>query len=427
MTTPKTSSLFEPDFFRNNRRQLRSAVGQAYGDLPIVVTANGLMQRNGDATYEFRQDANFWYLTGLNDPDIVLVMEAGREYLLVPGRDAIHAAFDGTVDTAAAAAISGITEMLDEETGWSLLAKALQPGKVATLAAPEPYIEGAAFYTNPARARLQARLLDAARAEELEVHDIRPQLAALRVIKQAPELQAIRQAIDVTAAALAYASQPERLREYQYEYELEADLQSYFLRRGSRAAFQSIVASGQQACQLHYIDNNGPVRQAELMVLDIGAEVENYAADISRTIMPLAAGQAVPERQRAVHEAVRQTQRYALTLLKPGVIYKQYEEQVETHIGKQLETLGLLDAKIVDHDERRTIIRSYYPHASSHFLGLDVHDVGDYSQPLRAGMVLTCEPGIYIPEEGIGVRIEDDVLITQDGCEVLSAHIPSGL
>ena len=154
-----------------------------------------------------------------------------------------------------------------------------------------------------------------------------------------------------------------------------------------------------------------------LVLLDVGAESSQYAADISRTY---AIGEPT-KRQQQIHEAVIEVQDYAFGLLKPGVMLAEYEKQVTHFMGEKLRSLGLI--KNVEDDE----IRKYFPHATSHFLGYDVHDVGDYSRPLEPGVVMTVEPGIYIPEEGIGVRIEDDVLITTTGIEILTEQLPRDL
>src|SRR5690606_4788889 len=159
------------------------------------------------------------------------------------------------------------------------------------------------------------------------------------------------------------------------------------------------------ACVIHNMDNNDPIKTGDLLVLDVGAEVENYSADITRTLAP---GGKASKRQKAVYAAVLAVQDYAFSLVKPGALLKDNEQKVEQFMGEKLRELGLI--KSIDRDS----VRQYFPHATSHFLGLDVHDVGDYSQPLAPGMVLTVEPGIYISDEAIGVRIEDDLLVTAD-------------
>jgi len=345
-------------------------------------------------------------------------MTASAEYLIVPGRSVSREAFDGAVNHAELTAISGITNVVGTDAGWDMLRAELS--KFAKVALPEAvpaYTESHGMYTNPARARLTQLL----RAEnsKLEILDIRTDLAQLRIIKQSEELAALQQAIDITCDSLALVASPARLLGYANEYEIEADLAREFRFRGSAGhAFAPIIASGIQGCTLHNVSNAARITDNSLVIMDVGAEVEHYAADITRTRIY---GQP-SVRQQAVFDAVLDVQAYALTLLKPGILLKEYEKMVETYMGKALKSLNLITSN-TDHDS----IRHYYPHATSHFLGLDVHDVGDYSKPLQPGMVLTCEPGIYIPEESIGIRIEDDLLITESGNEVMSNNLPKTL
>ncbi len=412
-------SLCTADFFRGNRERLRLALAErsVTAETPIVVTANGLMQRTSDNAYPFAQDSNFWYLTGIEEPDITLVMTAGKEYLVVPGRSTSREAFDGVVDAEALTAMSGIETVYSEDEGWERLRKLVSSGgvkQIATPGAPPQYIEQLGLYTNPSRARLVAGLAEL--LPGIELLDIRSDIASLRVIKQPAELAAIEEAIQITSDSLLFVTAPEQFALYHDEYEIEADLTREFRRRGACGhAFAPIIAGGKRACTLHNVANEAPILPDTLMVLDVGAEVSHYAADITRTKIY---GQPT-DRQKEVFDAVLDVQRYALTLLKPGVLLKEYEAQVATYMGETLQKLKLVTLTgDAEHDQRA--IRTYYPHSTSHFLGLDVHDVGDYTLPLRSDMVLTCEPGIYIPEEGIGVRIEDDVLITTEGVRVLT-------
>jgi Xaa-Pro aminopeptidase len=409
-----TTSHFTSDFFVGNRQRLRALFT---GTAPIVVTANGLLQRGGDSTFAFAQDANFWYLTGIDEPDILLVMDRDKEYLIVPGRSESRQAFDGVVSDDVLTRRSGIATIYDEATGWQQLGSRLKKVKhVATLGVPAPYIEQYGFYTNPARATLTNRLKEHNPA--IERLDLIPHLSRLRMIKQPPEINAIQAAIDITLASLKAAFRPAARDKYAAEYELESAIAHGFRSRGATGhAFEPIVAGGERACTLHNVANNGPLAAHELVVVDVGAEVEHYAADITRTTCigtPTA-------RQRAVHAAVLATQEYAFSLLKPGVMLREYEDQVVEYLGEKLRELGLI--KTIDVDS----VRHYYPHATSHFLGLNVHDAGEYDQPLEAGIVLTVEPGLYIPEEGIGVRIEDDVLITDTGIKILSNKLSRDL
>jgi Xaa-Pro aminopeptidase len=408
-------SRFSAEFFAGNRARLRELFA---GTAPIVLTANGLLQRGGDSTYLFQQDASFWYLTGIEEPDIVLVMDKDKEYLIVPEREAIREAFDGVLDTRQLAQRSGIETILPEKDGWKQLGARLKRVKhVATLAALPTYVEHYGMYANPARAALADRLHVV--NPELELLDLRLALARLRMIKQPAELAAIQTAIDITVDTLKDISRPGKLAKYAHEYELEADITRGFRRRGAAGhSFNPIVAGGERACTIHNMGNNAALAASELVVLDVGAEVEHYAADITRTY---SVGGQPSRRQQAIFAAVRDVQQFALEMLKPGTILKEYEAKIEHFMGEKLRELGLI--KTINHDN----VREYYPHASSHFLGLDVHDAGDYERPLEPNVVLTCEPGIYVAAEGIGVRLEDDVLITPDGHDVLSTRLPRTL
>lgn len=408
-------SRFTPAFFANNRRRLRELCP---GTDLVVITANGLLQRTGDSTFLFRQDSNFWYLTGINEPDVTLVIDKDKEYLIVPEREETRQTFDGALEEAALTSSSGISTVLDSQAGWKKLAGRLKKVKaVASLPSLPSYEPHHGLYTNPARAALLARLQEQNTSFALE--DIRPILTGMRMIKQPAELAAIRAAIDITANTLQVITGDEIWAKFNYEYEIEAAITHGFRTRGAAGhAYVPIVAGGSNACTLHYVANNARLQPGNLVLLDVGAEVENYAADITRTY---AYKRPATKRQQAVHEAVQTVQDFALSQLKPGVTMKHYEQATGQCMGEQLRKLGLL--REVNHDS----IRKYYPHATSHFLGLDVHDTGDYQRPLEPGMVLTVEPGIYIPEEGIGVRIEDDIVITAEGNEVLSASLPKAL
>jgi len=409
------SDVFTSEFFAGNRERLKALFT---GTAPIVLTANGLLQRAGDEAFPFHQDGSFWYLTGCDEPDVIFVCDKHKEYLIVPARERVREAFDGAVDFDELKRRSGINEVLSEKDGWHRLEHRLKKVKhVATLAANPKYIEHFGFYSNPARAELIRRLRNI--NGEVELLDLRPHLSRLRMVKQEPELRALQQAIDITIATLKEISRPAKLAKYAYEYEIEADITRGFRRRGARGhAFTPIVASGKNACTLHNATNDGALASDELVTTDVGADYERYAADITRTI---SLGGSPSRRQEAVHAAVAEAQDFAYSILKPGVQLRDYEKQMEAFVGEKLRELGLI--KTIDHES----VRRYFPHATSHFLGLDVHDAGDYDRPLEADMVLTVEPGIYIPEEGIGVRLEDDVIITPDGIKNMSGNLPRGL
>lgn len=399
---------FSPQFFAGNRDQLRASLKD---ERPIVLTANGLVQRGADSAFGFAQDANFWYLTGVEEPDVVLVMDRQREFLIVPGREANRETFDGAVDIENIKARSAIDDVQDEINGWNRLDGLLSfKPAVATLAHAPTYIQGLGMYANPAREHLLKRLNR--HVDELDVTDIRSDLALQRMIKQPEEIAAIQRAVDITSDTLNNLLKPAKMSRYKFEYQLEADISREFRFNGASGhSFEPIVAGGKNACTLHNVSNRAKLNAGELVVCDVGAEVSHYAADLTRTVC-----QGKPtQRQHDVYQAVLEAQEFAIEQLKPGTKLEAYEKRVARFIGQKLKQLGLI--KTLDHDS----IRKYFPHATSHFMGLNVHDVGDYAKPLQPGSVITCEPGIYIPEEGIGVRIEDDILITKDGNQVLSS------
>jgi len=408
------NSSFDKEFFKGNRQKLRELF---LGTAPIVITANGLVQKNADETLEFSQDSNFWYLTGIDEPNLILVMDKNKEYIIVPEYSEIHDFFDGKVSYDTVKNISGIEECYSDKDGWKILNSRIKKSKhVATLAANPKFISAYGMYSNPARESLITKLKEI--NSSIELLDLRAHLMNLRVIKQLPEIEAIKEAIGITVKTLKPIMKQKKLDTYNYEYEIEADISSGFRSKGAaKHAFTPIVGSGINSTIIHSTLNNSEIDINLPIVMDVGARFNNYSADITRTVVP---GKP-SKRLRNVYDAVLSAQDYALTLLKPGVILEEYEEEMEKYIGEKLRELGLI--KIIDREN----VRKYFPHMVSHFLGIDVHDVGDYKKPLAPNMVVTCEPGIYIPEESIGIRIEDDILITDGGCEVLSRNLPREL
>ena len=407
-------SKFVSDFFAGNRQRLRELFT---GTAPIILTANGQLQRSADTTYKFTQDASFWYFTGIDDPGVVLVMEKDREYLITPALSEVRQLFDGKIEADRLAQVSGITTIYEQEEGWQQLQNRLNKVKhVATLAVPPAYVEQLDFYTNPARAVLVKKIKEL--KNDIEILDVSQHIGRLRMVKQPVEIDAIQKAIDITVRTLKPLIRQSRLAKYSYEYEIEAELNKGFrLNGGSGHAFDPIVACGANACTIHHIANNGQITANDFTIIDVGAEYDHYAADITRTVI---IGQPT-HRQQAIYEAVLDVQNYAFDLLKPGVLMREYEEKIEKYMGEKLRELNLI--KTINHDD----VRRYFPHATSHFLGLNAHDAGDYNHPLEPGVVLAVEPGIYIPEEGIGVRIEDNVVIGQKSLKILTKKIPRDL
>lgn len=399
----------KPEFFTQNRQKITNV-----SDCDVLVfTANRRMQRSGDNTFPFRQDSSFWYLTGVNEPNYILVITKARVYLIQPQLSYSETIFDGVSDTEALQASSGITDIFGSTKGWHELETDLKQAKTVGYIAPTKSGQ-VNFVLNDTRSQLLKKVKKLTGKKTI-LKTLNAEISALRVIKTDEEIAMIQKAVTATTEAFSKALARTVVDNYAQEHEVEAVFDYEFKKRGLTHAYSPIVASGKNACVLHYNANNQAVQNNQLLLIDIGAEFSNYAADITRTV---AVGTPT-QRQSEILEAVQDLQQFALSGLKPGVSITDNEKAVELYAGTVLKKLGLIQ------EATREQIRRFYPHATSHFLGLDVHDVGDYRAPLQPNMVLTVEPGIYIPNEGIGVRIEDDVVITENGYKILSKSLPA--
>lgn len=389
--------------FQNNRSKL---AGKLKNHL-LVIPAHSSMQYSADVPYPFRQDSNFWYLTGINEPDLVLLIDTsnGDERLLLPAQNDYQKEWDGENETLTFKKVSGIQQYDSLESLKTHLKSAQKRHVTIGYLAPLPEIvQPYGFYANPSR----RRILQTIQEVEPEPTDVRGTIARLRQIKQPQEITAIQKAIDITAEALADVKA--RLSIFKTEKEIERALTiGFYGSEGDGHAFEPIIASGKNAATIHYKKNDAALEGHSLLLLDVGARFSGYAADISRV---WAVG-SPSDRQLEVYETLADIQQKALTMLKPGITVREFQKKVEDYAHKKQAAIG------IHHDD--------YPHGVSHFLGFDVHDAGDYELPLSDGMVVTVEPGIYLPDEGIGVRIEDDVLITKSGTTVLSKAIPKSL
>lgn len=397
-------------FFTANRRILTKSLNTGL----IVLSGWTAMQWHSDTAQPFRQEANFWYLTGIKHANWQLVIDGkqGESWLIGPDVDPVHQIFDGSLDFATAKTISGVDAVIDQMGGQQLLKDlAKKHSTVHTVGEPS-YAKYVDFSLNPAPKQLHKRL------EQLfsSVQDCQKEFEKLRAIKQPLEIEAMGKAAKLTAEALVDIKT--KLPVLGYEYEVEAELTYRFRRHNALHAFEPIVASGKNACTLHYVSNSSVVQPGQLLLIDTGAQIDGYPADITRT---LAIGEPT-KRQVAVHLAVQLAERRIIELIKPGFSLKEYVAAADA-IMKD----ALLSLELMKNRNDKAAYRRYFPHAISHGLGLDVHEsLGGYKE-FRPGMVLTVEPGIYIPEEGIGVRIEDDILVTDGGQKNLSAGLSTDL
>ena len=353
---------------------------------------------------DFRQDDYFFYLTGIETPDAWLLLaatDAGQHQvtLFLPPRNPLMEQWTGRKlgPGSDAVRLTGIDDVrsLDLEVLGKIIMD-VAPGTSGTV------------YTTAYRGERGTPLAEIPGVDDGGARNVIPILDSMRVVKDSVELTAMRRAIYITIEAHKAAMQV--ARPGMYEYQLEATIEYTFRNLGAdRVGFPSIVGSGPNSTVLHYDVNRRKMEQGDLVVMDIGAEYGQYTADVTRTI-PV--GGRFTERQRAVYNLVLGTQRAAMESIRPGVTVRELNEAARRYMRDH--SGDLCSPQSCDR---------YFIHGLSHWLGMRVHDVGG-DRPLESGMVLTVEPGIYIPEENLGVRVEDDVLVTEDGYEVLSAAAP---
>jgi Xaa-Pro aminopeptidase len=419
--------------FADRRRRLLARMGQGVAILPTATEKI----RNRDAHYPYRADSYFHYLTGFTEPEAVLVLIAGsapQSILFCRTKDPDKEIWDGyrwgpegARDTFGFDAAHAIAEL---------------PAKLPELLANQATLWHSLGYDADWDARIAAAL-NAVRAQSragkrapTAIHDLRAVLDEMRLVKDDHEIALMRRAADISAGAHRRAMRAAAAG--RYEYEVEAELLHEFRRHGSQyPAYTSIVASGPGACVLHYVDNSRRMQDGELLLIDAGCELDGYAADITRTF-PVNGKFSGP--QADVYDLVLDAQTAAIAAIAPGASFMAPHEAAVRVLAQGMIDMKLLSGSLAGVIESESYKR-FYMHRTSHWLGNDVHDAGEYKcgdppddhwRPLAAGMVLTVEPGCYIrPGDdvppafwNIGVRIEDDALVTNLGCEILTDAAP---
>ena len=412
---------------------LKSMRSRSGGGLALVPTAPEVA-RNRDSLYPFRHDSYFYYLSGFPEPEAVIALVAGsdgdRHMLFCRERNEEREIWDGfRYGPEAACEIFGF----DEAHPISALREKLpelasdRPALFTPLGLFDAWDRRVTELLNEVRGRVRTGV-----AAPEEVVDVRATLDTMRLVKDAHELALMRRACSISSAAHRRAM--ERTRPGLFEYEVEAELAHEFLRQGAQAlAYSSIVASGPNACILHYRDNNRQTHDGDLLLIDAGCEYQGYASDITRTY-PVSGKFSGP--QKAIYELVLAAQLACLDAVRPGAPFHDYHHVAERVLAQGFIDLGLVSGTL-DGVLESGSYKQFYMHRAGHWLGMDVHDAGLYqmrgeSMRLAPGMVLTVEPGAYIrpadnvaePFWNIGVRIEDDVLVTADGVENLTAATP---
>lgn len=392
--------------FARNRQRLFDAVG---GSL-VVLTAYDLMQGSGDMEAVFLQESSFWWLTGIEESGWKVILDGTRRRttLVRPDRTEIEIACGGFLPDAAILELSGADEVIAmNEYEPTLRQLHRKHSTVYTLAEQRSH----GFVPNPANKLLTGvlkRIFDS-------VQECSQQINKLRAIKQPDEIAALERAINLTVDAFERVRQ--QLSEYRNECEIDAEFTYLFRRAAATHAFQPVVAAGPRACVIHHFANDQKIGVRDAIVMDIGARVDGYSADIARTYC-----RNPTKRQKAVHAAIETARNRIIELIEPGLPVADYLARTDEIMKEALMSLGLLK----DSSDTDTY-RHYFPHAIGHGLGVDPHDSLGAPRMLEAGMVLTVEPGIYIPEEGIGMRLEDDVLVTESGHRNLSGKLPTAM
>jgi Xaa-Pro aminopeptidase len=420
--------------YARRRRQLMRIMG---ADTIAILPAAAVRYRNRDAEYPFRQDSDFYYLTGFGEPEAVAVLVPERvhgEYILFcRERDPLMETWNGR-----RAGPEGAQRDYGADDAFPVTdIDDILPGLMENKAriyysmgySPE-FDQRVMGWVN----RIRAKARGGAHAP-VEFVALEHVLHDLRLYKSAAEVKVMRRAAKIAAAAHRRAM--ETARPGMMEYEVEAALLHEFRRHGAWTAYNPIVGGGANACILHYTENNAELGDGQLLLIDAGAELHGYASDITRTFP--SNGRFSPA-QRAIYELVLAAQQAALKQARPGRHWNDPHDAAVRALTEGLVRLGILKGRVRELIKKEAY-RRFYMHRTGHWLGLDVHDVGDYKvngqwRLLEPGMVLTVEPGLYIPAGSkgvarkwwdIGVRIEDDVLITKDGHEVLSRDAPKSV
>ncbi|PVY76513.1 Xaa-Pro aminopeptidase [Tamilnaduibacter salinus] len=416
-------------------RRARLAERMAEDSIAIVPAAPERV-RNRDVLHPFRQDSDFYYLTGFNEPDAVFVLIPGREHgeavLFCRERNPEKELWDGSlVGQDGAVADYGMDDAFPIADIDDIL-----PGMIEgrsrvyyPLGRDQSFDTKVMDWVKRIRSKLRAGAQPPGEFVALEhtLHD-------LRLYKSAAEVKVMARAGQISAEAHRRAMK--RALKGGYEYQLEAELIHTFMEHGARStAYPSIVGSGANACVLHYIDNSAPLNDGDLVLIDAGCELENYASDITRTF-PV--NGRFSDAQKALYEVVLAAQYQAIEAVQPGNHWNQPHEVAVEVLTQGLIELGILRDMTLDQAIEKQAYRPYFMHRVGHWIGMDVHDVGDYKigdawRVMEPGMAMTIEPGLYIPPDdtnvdekwwGIGIRIEDDVVVTRKGCRILTSDVP---
>jgi Xaa-Pro aminopeptidase len=390
----------------------------------VIVQSNDVLPTNADGTFGFRQNNDIFYLSGVDQEETILILfpdfpdEKFREILMMRETSEHLKIWEGEkLSKKQATEISGIEKVVWTNNFETILRKLI-------FLADNVYLNLNEHHGGEWNLETRERRFITEFKQKFPLHRIErlaPLLHQLRVIKHPIEIDLIKKAIEITNKG--FIRMAKFLKPHVKEFELEAELTHEFLKNRSRGhAFAPILASGGSACVLHYITNNNQCQNDEMILMDFGAEYANYNADITRC---LPVNGKFSDRQKEVYEAVLRVMKAAKKMLIVGNTMEKLRKEVGKIMEIELIKLGLLNQEEVNKQNEDTpLYKKYFPHGISHHLGLDVHDVGNRYEVFKVGMIFTCEPGIYITEEKLGIRLENDILITESGNEDLMSNIP---
>lgn len=409
-------------FYRSNRARFMDAISQ--GGL-AVFNSNDIYPISADSKMPFQQHRDIFYLSGIDQEESVLLLfpdaknSNHREVLFVKKTNDHIAVWEGTkLSQKEATNISGIQTVLWTDDFNSLFNQLTKEAKSIYFNTNEHYRANIETQTR------EDRFIEWAK-KKYPTHQHEKSnfiLQRLRSLKHKEEICQIQQAINITEKGFRRVL--DFVKPGVWEYEIEAEFVNEFIKNRSKGfAYSPIIASGRNSNVLHYTQNNSKCQSGDLILIDVGAEYGNYASDMTRTI-PVS-GKFTP-RQRRVYDAVRKIGEESMQLLVPGTLIKEYNQEVGKIMSSALIDLGLLDKKDLNiKDKKNPAYKKYYMHGTSHHLGLDTHDYGLIEEPIEPNMVLSVEPGIYIPEESFGIRIEEDIVVQEKGGPInLTKNIP---
>lgn len=412
-------SQINPNLFINNRNLLSAKLEE---NSIAIFNANDIMPTNSDGTMPFKQNSDLFWLSGVDQEESVLAIVKNnnqvQEMLFLKETNEQIAIWEGAkLDKELAQKNSGVEKIywlnqMDEVLNFNIekadkiyLNKNIHSRSTSEVETRDDRFRKTLTKRHPKK----------------EIVEVAPIMHELRFIKSEIEIELMKHACDITEKGLRRILPI--IKPGIMEYQIEAELMHEFLsNRSAGFAYQPIIGSGVDSCVLHYIDNNKICKDGDILLMDFGAEYANYASDLTRTV-PV--NGRFSERQKNVYNAVHRVMKEATNMLRPGTDHKKMQQEVIKIMEEELISLGLFDKEDVKRqDPSKPMYKKYFMHGTSHSLGLDVHDVGDTNTPMQPGMVFTCEPGIYIREEGLGIRLENDVLVTSGDPDDLMKNIP---